>query len=127
MKKETPRSSKRRAGLAIGLQDSGARHGMPTMGRDQTAERSPKERSAVPGTVTTVSKVALDHLGRSHHQMGTSRRLGSGLQDRGRHRDQPGHIGGAGRPMPSDNSLQPAMTFLSATTTLDSKSCENQK
>lgn len=116
MKKETPHSLKCRAGLANGLKDDGARRRKLTMGRDQTAKRSPKERSAVPGTVTSVSKVALDHLGRSHHQMGASRRLGSGLQDRGRHRDQPGHFGGAGRPMPSDNSHQPAMIFLSTTT-----------
>lgn len=48
-------------------------------------KRSPKERSAVSGTVNLVSQVALDRLGQSHHQTGTSRRLGSGLQDRGRH------------------------------------------
>ena len=76
MKKETPRSSKRRAGLAIGLQDSGARHGMPTMGRDQTAERSPKERSAVPGTLIQVSKVALD-CPRRDHVIGWARSDGS--------------------------------------------------
>ncbi len=72
MKKETPHSLKCRAGLANGLKDDGARRRKLTMGRDQTAKRSPKERSAVPGTVTSVSKVALDHLGRSHHQMGQS-------------------------------------------------------
>jgi len=66
MKKETPHSFKGGADLANGLTDSGARHGMPTTGRDQTAKRSPKERSAVPGTLIQVSKVALDHPGRDH-------------------------------------------------------------
>ena len=116
MKKETLHSEKSRAVPAIGLQDSGARYGMPTMGRDHRQKRSPKERSAVSGTVTSVSKVALDRLGLSHHQTGTSRRHGSGQQDRGRHGDSLAALAGAVRPMPSDNTLQPAMIFLSTTT-----------
>lgn len=64
-------------------------------------KRSPKERSAVSGTVNLVSQVALDHLGQSHHQMGQKRRLGSGQQDRGGHGDNLAILGGACLPMPS--------------------------
>lgn len=66
MKRETPRSVKRGASLADGLDDSGARCGMPTTGRDQRQKRSPKEQSAVPGTLIQVSQVVLDHPGRDH-------------------------------------------------------------
>lgn len=70
MKKETPRSLKREAGLADGLTTVAPDAGSLTTGRDQKAKRSPKERSAVPGTVNLVSQVALDHPGSSHHRMG---------------------------------------------------------
>lgn len=66
MKKETPHSEKGGAGLADGLDDSGARCGMPTTGRDQRQKRSPKEQSAVSGTLIQVSQVVLDHPGRDH-------------------------------------------------------------
>jgi hypothetical protein len=66
MKKETPHSWKRGAGLVDGLNDSGARHGMPTTGRDHRQKRSPKEQSAVSGTLIQVSQVVLDRLGRDH-------------------------------------------------------------
>lgn len=92
MKKETPRSSKRRAGLAIGLKDSGARHGMPTTGRDHRQKRSPKEQSAVSGTLIQVSQVVLDRPGRDH---ATRRAKGDGSAPASkiarRHWDQPSH------------------------------------
>jgi len=46
-------------------------------GAEPQAKRSPKERSAVPGTVTLVSKVALNDPGKSLPRLGPRRRLGS--------------------------------------------------
>lgn len=101
MKKETPRSSKRRAGLADGFDDSGASHGMPTTGRDQGKAQSERTRRGLRHIDPSVaSGVRLSGAG-SRNQMGQKRRLGSGQQDRGGHWDQPGQLGGAGRPMPS--------------------------
>ena len=66
MKKETPHSSKCEAGLADGLTTVAPAAGMPTTGRDQRQKRSPKEQSAVSGTLIQVSQVVLDRLGRDH-------------------------------------------------------------
>ena len=46
-------------------------------GAEPQAKRSPKERSAVPGTVIMVSQVALDDPGTSLPRLGPRRRLGS--------------------------------------------------
>ena len=66
MKKETPRSSKRRAGLADGLTTVAPVAGMPTTGRAQRQKRSPKEQSAGSGTLIQVSQVVFDHPERDH-------------------------------------------------------------
>jgi hypothetical protein len=66
MKKETPHSLKRGAGLADGLTTVAPVAGSLTTGRDQKAKRSPKEPSAVPGTMIQVSQVGFDRLGRDH-------------------------------------------------------------
>lgn len=83
MKKETPHSLKCRAGLANGLKDDGARRRKLTMGRDQTAKRSPKERSAVPGTSDFGVESSSQPSGVVTPPDGPKRRLGSGWQDRG--------------------------------------------
>ena len=119
MKKETPHSSKCRAGLADGLTTVAPVAGSLTTGRDQKAKRSPQGRSAVPGTlIQGVASSSRSSGTGSRHQMGTSRRLGSGLQDRGRHWDSPAILAGAVRPMPSDNSHQPAKSFSQLLQTL---------
>lgn len=51
-------------------------------GAEPQTKRSPKERSAVPGTVMMVSQVALDDLGIIAPPNRPTRRLGSGQQDR---------------------------------------------
>lgn len=119
MKKETPRSLKREAGLADGLTTVAPVAGMPTTGRDQRQKRSPQGRSAVPGTlIHGAASSSRSFRAGSRHWMGTSRRLGSGLQDRGRHWDSPAILAGAVRPMPSDNSHQPAKSFSQLLQTL---------
>lgn len=75
-------------------------------GAGPQAKRSPKERSAVPGTVTMVSQVALDDLGVVAPPDRPRRRLGSGQQDRGgMGTDLGAERPGAGRPMPSARAL----------------------
>ena len=111
MKKETLPSEKGRAGLADGFDDSGARCGMPTTGRDQGKAQSERARRGLRHTDPSVaSGVRLSGAG-SRNQMGQKRRLGSGRQDRGGHWDQPGQFGGAGRPMPSLGLSPTGMTF----------------
>lgn len=105
MKKETPRSSKRRAGLADGWKTVAPAAGMPTTGRDPRQKRSPKEQSAVSGTLIQVSQVVLDRLERDHAtrwakatarlRLARSRRCGNG----------PAIIGGGCSSMPSAQAL----------------------
>jgi hypothetical protein len=65
MKKETPHSSKCRAGLADGL--TTVAPVTECLPRGETkAKRSPKEQSAVSGTLIQVLKVVLNCLGRDH-------------------------------------------------------------
>lgn len=103
---EIPRAlGVRGAGLADGLrqwrQVQEAYHGAGPQ-----AKRSPKERSAVPGTVTMVSQVALDGLGVVTPPDRPRRRLGSAKQDRGGMGTDPGaERPGAGLPMPSAQAL----------------------
>lgn len=52
MKEETPHSFEMRGRCDGRFEDSGVTCRKPTTGRDQRQKRSPKERSAVPGTVT---------------------------------------------------------------------------
>jgi len=51
-------------------------------GAGSHAKRSPKDRSAIPGTVTQVSKVAVNDQGRVTATYRPKRRPGSGRQDR---------------------------------------------
>ena len=105
MKKETPRSLKREAGLADGLNDSGASHGMPTTGRDQGKAQSERAKRGLRHIDPGVASSARSSGAGSRNRMGQKRRLGSGQQDRWRHGDQPRQLGGAGRPMPSAQAL----------------------
>ena len=52
MKKETPHSFELRGRADRRFEDSGVSRRKPTTGRSQRQKRSPKERSAAPGTVT---------------------------------------------------------------------------
>ena len=113
MKKETPRSLKAQGRFGGRFEDSGARHGIPTTGRDLGKAQSERAKRGLRHTDPSVASSARSSGAGSRDQMGSSRRLGSGLQDRGRHGNglAPRHAGWGVRPMPSDNSHQPAMTF----------------
>lgn len=111
MKKETLHSEKGRAGLADGLNDSGARCGMPTTGRDQGKAQSERAKRGLRHTDPRVASSARPSGAGSRDQMGQRRRLGSGQQDRWRRGDQPGQFGGAGRPMPSARALSNQQNF----------------
>lgn len=58
-------------------------HGTAYHGAGSQAKRSPKDRSAIPGTVTIVSKVAVNGSGNVTPTHRPKRQPGSGQQDRG--------------------------------------------
>lgn len=66
MKKETPRSFKRGAGLTDGLKTVGSVAGMPTTGREKRQSAVRKSKARLPGTLIRVSKAVLNHPGRDH-------------------------------------------------------------
>lgn len=95
MKKETPRSSKRRAGLADGLTTVAPVAGIPTTGRDPGKAQSEREKRGLRHIDPSVASSSRSFGAGSRHQTGTSRRRGSGQQDRGRHWDSPAISAGA--------------------------------
>jgi len=105
MKKESPRSEKRGPGLADGLNDSGARCGMPTTGRDQGKAQSERAKRGLRHIDPGVASRARSSGTGSRHRMSQRRRLGSGPARSLEAWDQPGQLGGAGRPMPSARAL----------------------
>lgn len=121
MKKETPRSLKRRAGLADGLNDSGARCRSSYHGAGPKEKRSPKEQSAVPGTLIQVSQVVLDHPGRDH-VTGWARSDGSAPASKIVEGDgtNPAQCAGLVVLRLRSGSLHPAMTLSTTTNLRDS-------
>jgi hypothetical protein len=89
MKKETPRSLKAQGRSGGRFEDSGARHGMPTTGRDLGKAQSKRAKRGLRHNDPRVASSARPSGTGSRHQMGQKRRLGSGQQDRGGHRDSP--------------------------------------
>ena len=89
MKKETPRSLKAQGRSGGRFEDSGARHGMPTTGRDLGKAQSKRAKRGLRHNDPRVASSARPSGTGSRHQMGHSRRLGSGLQDRGRQGNGP--------------------------------------
>lgn len=91
MKKETPHSWKRGAGLADGLKTVAPVAGVPTTGRDPGKAQSKREKRGLRHIDPSVASSSRPSGAGSRHQMGQRRRLGSGQQDRSEAWEQPGH------------------------------------
>ena len=105
MKKETPRSLKREAGLADGLTTVAPVAGIPTTGRDLGKAQSERAKRGLRHTDPGVASSARPSGAGSRHRMGQRRRLGSGQQDRPRHGDSLTAFGRGCRPVPSARAL----------------------
>ena len=106
MKKETPRSLKREAGLANGLMTVALDAGCLPRGEDIGKAQSERAKRVLRHIDLRVASSARPFGTGSRHQMGQKRRLGSGQQDRWRHRDSLTAARRRGcRPMPSAQAL----------------------
>lgn len=95
MKKETPRSVKREAGLADGWKTVAPVAGIPTTGRDQGKAQSERAKRGLRHIDPGVASSARPSGAGSRHRVGQKRRLGSGQHDRWRRRDSPAILAGA--------------------------------
>ena len=120
MKKETPHSEKRGAGLADGWKTVAPVAGIPTTGRDPGKAQSERAKRGLRHIDPSVASSARPSGAGSRHQTGQRRRLGSGQQDRSKALGPAWPLlARAGRPVPSARALSNQHDLLSTTTVLE--------